>query len=418
MLNSHPSKEITGTLGKELTGKHIVLCVTGSVAAVQAPEIARLLMRYGAEVYPVMSPLAQKIIHPNLIVWATGNDVTTKLTGRIEHVSLAGEHAGKADLILVAPATANTISKVACGIDDTTVTSVVSNAFGSRIPIIIVPAMHESMYNHPIVTENIEKLKTLGVDFVGPRIEEGKAKIAETQEIVDAVIRRLTVDRDFSGLTALVTAGSTLEHIDPIRVITNKSSGKMGCAIAEEAFDRGAEVTLVYGSGTVPPPSSVHVIRVETTEQMYETVISELKRKKYDLIIAVAAAADWKPEESYSQKVSTHEIDSLSLKLKPTVKIIDALKRLSPKTFLVAFRAEYKLPKKKLIESGYNRLMKSNADLIVVNDVGKRGTGFDVDTNEVFIVDKAKSVIQVPLLHKREVARRILDVIKRKMDAK
>ena len=407
-----------GTLGHELTGKHIALCITGSVAAVQAPEIARLLMRHGAEVHPVMSLLAQKIIHPNLIVWATGNDVVRELTGRIEHVSLAGECPGKADLVLVAPATANTISKIACGIDDTTVTSVVSTAFGSHIPVILVPAMHESMYNHPIVTENIKKLRALGIDFIGPRIEEGKAKIAETQEIVDAVIHKLATNRDFSGLTALVTAGSTLEHIDPIRVITNKSSGKMGLAIVEEALSRGAEVTMVYGLGTVAPPSSVHTIRVETTEQMYEAVISELKRRKYDLLIAVAAAADWKPEKPYSNKVSTHNVDSFDLKLKPTVKIIDYLKRVSPKTYLVAFRAEYKLPDKKLIESGYERLTKANADLIVVNDVGRKGTGFDADTNEVFIVDKEKNATHVPLSQKREVARRILDIAKRKMRTK
>lgn len=417
-MTIHPSREIVGTLGQELSGKCIVLCITGSIAAVQAPEIARLLMRHGAEVHPVMSLQAQKIIHPNLMAWATGNDVITELTGRIEHVSLAGKHPEKADLVLVAPATANTISKIACGIDDTTVTSVVSTAFGSQIPIIIVPAMHESMYNHPIVTENVEKLRALGVNFVDPRIEEGKAKIAETQEIVDAVIYKLAASRDLSRLTALVTAGSTLEHIDPIRVITNKSSGRMGFAIAEEALSRGAEVTMVYGLGAIAPPSRVHTIRVETTEQMCEAVISELKRKKYDLLIAVAAAADWKPEKPYSYKVSTHKIDSFDLRLKPTVKIIDDLKRVSPKTFLVAFRAEYNLPRKELIESGYERLTKANADLIVVNDVSKKGTGFDADTNEVFIIDKKRNTIHVPLLQKREVARRILDVVKQKMEAK
>ena len=404
-----------GTKGKQLKDKRIVLCVTGSVAAVQCPEIARTLMRHGAEVFVVMSPMAQKIIHPHLMEWATGNAVVTELTGKIEHVALAGEQHKKADLVLVAPATANTISKIAYGIDDTTVTSVVSTAFGSKIPITVVPAMHQSMYKHPILTENIKKLKALGVEFVGPRIAEGKAKIAETKEIVDAVIRKLAVKQDFSGLKVLVTAGPTIEYIDPIRVVTNRSSGKMGVAIAEESINRGAKVTLIYGLGRVAPPSEACVISVETTEQMHESVVSELKSKNYDVMVAVAAAADWTVEKPYSHKVSTHKLDSLDLKLKPTKKIIDHVKKVSPKTFLVAFRAEYKLSKKDLIESAYKRLLEANADLIVVNDVGRKGAGFGTETNEVFIVDGEKKVVHIPLAPKSEVATKILDVINGKI---
>jgi len=417
-LSVHPSKDIVGTKGKELKDRRIVLCITGSVAAVQCSEIARTLMRHEAEVFTVMSPMAQKIIHPYLMEWATGNTVVTELTGKIEHVALVGEHPKKADLVLVAPATANTISKIACGIDDTTVTSVVSTAFGSNAPIIIVPAMHQSMYKHAILTENIKKLKALGVEFVGPRIEEGKAKIAETKEIANAVIRKLAVKQGFSGLRVLVTTGPTIEHIDPIRVITNRSSGKMGVAIAEEALDRGAEVTLVYGLGRVTPPLDADVISVETTEQMREAVISELKSKKYDVVIAVAAAADWTVKKPFSHKVSTHKLHSLDLKLTPTKKIIDHVKKVSPKTFLVAFRAEYKLSKKGLIESAYERLLEANADLIIVNDVGKKGAGFGTETNEIFIVDREKKVVHIPLALKREVARKILDVVNEKIKPK
>jgi len=375
-------------------------------------------MRHGAEVFAVMSPMAQKIIHPYLMEWATGNAVVTELTGKIEHVALVGEHPKKAGLVLVAPATANTISKIACGIDDTTVTSVVSTAFGSNTPIIIVPAMHQSMYKHAILTENIKKLKALGVEVVGPRIEEGKAKIAETKEIANAVMRKLAVKQDFSGLKMLVTAGPTIEHIDPIRVITNRSSGKMGVAIAEEALDRGAEVTIVYGLGRVTPPLDADVISVETTEQMREAVISELKSKKYDVVIAVAAAADWTVKKPFSHKVSTHKLHSLDLKLKPTKKIIDDVKKVSPETFLVAFRAEYKLSKKGLIESAYERLLEANADLIIVNDVGKKGAGFGTETNEILIVDEKKKVVHIPLALKREVARKILDVVNEKIKPK
>jgi phosphopantothenoylcysteine decarboxylase/phosphopantothenate--cysteine ligase len=292
---------------------------------------------------------------------------------------------------------------------------VVSTAFGSTCPIIIVPAMHESMYNHPVLTKNIKELKALGVDFVGPRIQEGKAKIADTREITEAVVRKLATSRDFYHLNVLVTAGATLEYIDPVRVITNRSSGKMGTAIAAEALSRGAEVTLVYGLGRAAPPPGARVISVETTDQMFDAVVSELKSKKYDMTIAVAAAADWTPEKPFSHKLSTHTIHSLDLKLKPTKKIIDAVKEVSSKTFLVAFRAEYKLPRNELIDSAYKRLLEANADLIAVNDVGKPGAGFGTDTNELFIVDKKKKVTHIQMADKREVARKILNIIRERV---
>ena len=417
-MSRHPSKDIVETQGKELSGKRIVLCVTGSVAAVQSPEIARGLMRHGADVSVAMSPMAQKVIHPYLMEWATGNPVVTELTGKIEHVAMVVEHSLKADLILVAPATANTISKIACGIDDTVVTSVASTAFGSKCPIVVVPAMHESMYHHSILAENIKKLEGLGVQFIGPRIDEGKAKIAETKEIVNAVLRRLAKEKDFSGRRVLVTAGATVEYIDPVRVLTNKSSGKMGIAVAEEALSRGAEVTLICGLGSAIAPVRADLISVETTEQMHEAVLSELGSKEYDVAIAAAAPADWTPEKTYSYKLSTHKLNSLSLKLKPTAKIIESVKKVSPGTYLVAFRAEYKMPKKELIESAYKRLTEAKADLIVVNDLGKKGAGFGTDTNEVFILDKKKETLHVRLTQKREVAGKILDIVSQKIKPK
>ncbi|MCW4038466.1 MAG: bifunctional phosphopantothenoylcysteine decarboxylase/phosphopantothenate--cysteine ligase CoaBC [Candidatus Bathyarchaeota archaeon] len=409
-MNTHPSKDIIGTLGNELNGKQIVLCVTGSVAAVQSPDIARNLMRHSADVFTVMSQMAQKIIHPYLMEWATGNPVITELTGQIEHVALAGEHPRNVDLVLIAPATANTISKITCGIDDTPVTTVASTAFGSGIPIIVVPAMHESMYRHPILVENRKKLTALGVDFVGPRLEEGKAKIAGTEEIVDAVIRRLT-PQDMAGWRVLVTAGPTLEYIDPVRVITNKSSGKMGAAVATEALRRGAEVTLVYGSGHAILPPEAHVIHVETSQEMYDAVVSELKSERIDVVIATAAVGDWALDQQYDHKVSTRRTPELVVKLRPTPKIIDEIKTISPQTFLVAFRAEHKLSNEDLIQSAYDRLKRSKADLIAANDVGRTGVGFKVDTNEIFIVDGNRNVVHIPLTTKREVAKRLLDVI-------
>ncbi|RKZ01917.1 MAG: bifunctional phosphopantothenoylcysteine decarboxylase/phosphopantothenate--cysteine ligase CoaBC [Candidatus Hydrothermota bacterium] len=406
-MKVHPSKDIVGTEGNELVDKRIVLCVTGSVAAVYAPEIARQLMRHGAEVFVVMSPMAQKIVHPYLMEWATGNEVVVELTGKIEHVALANE----ADLILIAPATANTISKIACGIDDTPVTSVVSAAFGLKIPILIVPAMHESMYRHPILIENIEKLKSLGVKFVAPRIEEGKAKIAEISDVVKAVIETLRPSPDLKGFKILVTAGATMEHIDPVRVITNPSSGKMGIAIAEEAARCGAEVTLIMGVTTVNPPPNVRVIRVKTTEQMLDAVMAELQSRRYDVMFAAAAPADWTPVSPASQKISTSDRKILKIELKPTPKIIDKVKEVSPQTLLVAFRAVYGLSEPELVEDAYQRLMRAKADLIVVNDVSKPGVGFGAETNEVFIIDRDKRVLHIDLTSKHTIAKNLLSLI-------
>jgi len=417
-LTNHPSKDIIGTKGSKLKGKKIVLCITGSVAAVRSSEVARELMRHGAEVIAVMSQMAQRIVHPYLMEWATGNPVVTELTGKIEHVMLAGEYKEKADLVLVAPATANTISKIACGIDDTPVTSVVSTAFGSETPIIVVPAMHESMYRHPVLIENIKKLESLGVDFVGPRIEEDKAKIAETEEILRIVFRRLEVKKKLTGTNVLVTAGPTVEYIDPVRVITNKSSGKMGVAIAEEALARGAQVTLIYGPGMAVPPRNAKLISVETTEEMHKAVVSELKSTKYDMAIATAAPADWKLEKPFQRKVPTRTVPKLVLKLEPTQKIVERVKKVSPNTFLVPFKAEHSLSDEELIKKAFELMKEVGADLVVVNDVGKKRVGFGVDTNEVYIVDRSKTAIHVPLTTKRKVAKRLFDVINEKITSR
>ncbi|MCD6529075.1 bifunctional phosphopantothenoylcysteine decarboxylase/phosphopantothenate--cysteine ligase CoaBC [Candidatus Bathyarchaeota archaeon] len=409
------SGDIVGTKGEELKGRKIVLCLTGSVAVAKAPEVARELMRHGAEVHVFMSKAAQHLISPRLMEWATGNPVVTELTGAVEHVAMAGEHPGRADLVLVAPATANTIGKMAAGIDDTPVTTLLSTALGSGIPILIAPAMHESMYRHPIVEENIRKLKSVGVSFVGPRLVEGKAKVAEVEEIVEYAIRALREPKDLEGKHVLVTAGPTIEYIDPVRIITNRSSGKMGMAIANEALRRGAEVTVIYGPGTAPPPYGAKVVRVETTEDMYEALVNELKGGGYDVVVAAAAVSDWIPEKSYGYKLPSSNLREFTLRLKAAPKLVEYVKRLSTETFLVAFKAVYRLPVKELIEQGYRKLTEAKADLIVVNDVGKAGSGFMVDTNEVYIIDKDKNVIHVPLSPKMIVAEKIWDFVVKKI---
>ncbi|MCK5631390.1 bifunctional phosphopantothenoylcysteine decarboxylase/phosphopantothenate--cysteine ligase CoaBC [Candidatus Bathyarchaeota archaeon] len=411
---NHPSKDIVGTKSRRLKGKKIILCVTGSVAAVRSAEIARELMRHGANVYAVMSENAQKIIHPNLLEWATGNPVVTELTGKIEHVAFVGDIHQKADLVLIAPSTANTISKISKGIDDTSVTTVASTALGSKTPIVIVPAMHESMYMQHAIRANIEELKQQNVEFIEPIMKERKAKLPETATIVENLIQIMTVQQDFHGMNVLVTSGPTIEFIDSIRIITNRSSGKMGSAVTSEAARRGASVTLISGPTPTKPRSATKIINVVTTEEMKHAVETELRETPYDVMIAAAAVSDWKTSKPYEGKVPTSARSSYELILKPTPKIVDGVKKISPKTFLTIFRAEYKTTDEALIQSAYERLKKAKADLIVANDVSRKGVGFGTDTNEVFIIDKARHAIHVPLSSKQTVANQILDAIKKK----
>ena len=411
----HTSKGIIGSKSSELKGRKIVLCITGSVAALRSPEIARELMRRGAEVFAVMTPMAQKIVHPYLMEWATGNPVVTELTGQIEHVTYAGDHPDRAALVLVAPCTANTIGKAAAAIDDTPVTTVLTTAIGAGIPIIIAPAMHGSMYKHPLVMENVRRLRSIGVEVLMPRLEEEKAKIPETGEIMETVVRRLTGKRDLEDRRILITAGPTRAYLDAFRFVTNPSSGKMGIALAEEALRRGAQVTLVYGPGTAAPPPDADIIRVETTEEMLAAVIKALGEKRHDAALLAAAASDYGPAERSMVKTPSGK-DRWSLKLRPLPKIVEQVKKADPRICLVGFKAEFKVSNETLIERAYRRLKEACMDLIVANDVSREGAGFGSDTNEVFIIDPAREVVHIPLSGKDEIAGRLLTMIREKLD--
>ena len=397
----HHIKLIYATKSRKLVGKKIVLAVPGSIAAVECVKLARELIRHGAEVHAVMSENATKIIHPYAMEFATGNPVVTEITGFIEHVELAGEHENKADLVLVCPATANTIGKIACGIDDTPVTTVVTTAF-SHTPIMIAPAMHSTMYDHPIVLENIEKLRKLGVEFIEPRFEEGKAKVASIDEIVYRVIKKLH-KKDLKGRRVLVTAGATREYIDPIRYITNSSSGKMGVALAEEAELRGAEVTLIRTKGSVPSLVE-NQIEVETVEEMLEAIEKELKAEKYDAVVLAAAVSDFRVKEKASVKIKSGR--SLTLELEPTPKIIDLVKELQPDTFLVGFKAETGLGEEELISAARKQIERAGSDLVVANTL----EAFGSDENEVLLVGR-DFVKRLPRMGKRELAERLWDEI-------
>lgn len=407
----HPSRDIVGSDGSELAGKKIVLCITGSVAAYRAIDLARLLMRHGADVYSVMTEsTAATLLHPEMMKWATGNDVVTKLTGNLEHVMLADY--GMSDLIIVYPCTANTIGKMAVGIDDTPVTSVLSVALGSKIPVIVAPAMHEAMYENRFIQQNVDRLKE-HVMFVEPKVEEGKAKVAEPEQVLDAAIAALSGGL-LAGKQLLVTAGSTVEYIDPIRIVTNTSSGKMGVAIAQEAERMGATVTLIYGHGSEPANS--RAVRVNTSEEMHKAVVSELSSKKYDVAIMAAAVADFMPAKTSEKKIDTRA-GKMELSLVATKKIIDEVKKKSKGTFLVAFKADYNVSDSVLIEKAYKKLQECDADIVVANDLGRKGSGAGSDRNEVFLVDKKKKVVHLPLESKPAIARKLLEIVARSVSS-
>jgi len=407
----NPLHDIIGSEGDRLAGRKIVLGVTGSISAYRAPDVARTLMRQGAEVVAVMSDMAEQIIHPNLMEWATGNPVITKLTGRIEHVTFTTGPA-RADAIVIAPCTANTIGKIANGIDDTPVTSFVSSALGEQLPIIIAPAMHETMYEQPILKANVWKLSELGIVFVPPTQEEGKAKLAPPESILENLIAAVG-PRNYVGKKIVITAGPTVEPIDAVRIITNPSSGKMGSAIAFEAVKRGADVTVIHGPINVPLPRNASRLPVRTTREMYEATMRTLRSTKPDVVIATAAAADYAPVQ-FSGKVETLNTPRLALQLTATPKIIDDVKKISPRTLLVAFRAQAGLPKDEAVADGFERLTRAGADIIAVNDVSRTDIGFGSDFNEITLIDAQRRTIVIGKASKRVVAGKLLDeIIKR-----
>ena len=412
-LMKHPSKDIIESKGTILRGKTICMCLTGSVACINSPIIARELMRLGAEVIVTMSKAATELINPSLMHWATGNPVITKLTGAVEHVYLAGDrpnHFGKADIILVSPATANTISKIANGIDDTPVTTVVSTAFGSSIPIVIVPAMHASMF-HPIIERNVARLKECGINVLGPRLSEGKAKIAKVDEIIDKVIDLLITKRDLEGIKVLITAGPSREAIDSIRYLSNKSSGRMGIEIAKEASARGAEVLLVAGECMVKIPDYINTIHVESADDFTKAIKDELSYSNYDMFISAAAVSDYKPVNSIEGKISSDSVEKLNVTMHLTPKILNVARRKDYNLFIIAFKAEINVSRTELIDRAYNRLLKSEADIIVANDVGREDIGFNSKDNEVYIINKEKHITHIEKRTKRYVASRIIDVV-------
>ena len=416
----HISKEIIGIHSNILKGKKIVLCITASVAAYKAVDLSRMLMRNGAEVYPVMSKSTKsRLLTEEIMNWATGNKTVSELTSDLEHIALANY--GKSDIVVVYPCTANTLGKFANGIEDNPVTTVLSVAFGSRIPIVIAPAMHEAMYENIIISENIKKLKSLGVSVLEPSITEDKAKVISAEKVVQFVIDKIGIKKGkiMSGINVLVTAGSTVEFIDSVRILTNLSSGKMGLNIAQQCLDKCFNVTFVYGHGSlnIPDDPRMNIIRIKTTEEMLKVVKERILNEKQHIVFHAAAVADF--SILHSSKKMPNKMDTRNgtktIKLVPTTKIVDKIKQFDNKIFLVAFKAEYGISEELLVKRALAKLNECNGDLIVANDVSRKGCDFGSDTNEVYIIDKEKDIIHIPLDSKKEIARNLLEIVCKKI---
>ena len=314
---------------KTLAGKTIVAGVTGSIAAVEMVKVIHALRRRGAQVRVVMSEAACGIVSPEALAYASGSPAITRITGLVEHVGLCGDGGG-ADLLLIAPCTANTIGKIACGIDDTPVTTFATTALGSRMPVVLVPAMHHSMYRHPGVVKNLERLKEWGIALVEPVVEEGKAKIAGTDEIVLSCERAVS-GSPLAGKKVLITSGPCREPVDDVRVLTTRSGGQMGRELALEAYRRGADVTVVHRD-RFPCVNNVHA---ETAGEMRDAVIRSISGPGCDIYISAAAISDFAPVPVRG-KIKSGKKQTIGLS--PLPKLLDEVLAIRPRPLTVAFK--------------------------------------------------------------------------------
>jgi phosphopantothenoylcysteine decarboxylase/phosphopantothenate--cysteine ligase len=392
-----------------LKDKKIILGITGGIAAYKACDITRRLKKLGAEVVVVMTENAKKFITPLTLETLSENEVVTEMFPKrrfvgVRHVDLAGW----ADLILIAPATANVVGKIRSGIADDILTTIV---ISSKAPVLIAPAMNVNMYENPIFQENLSYLEKLGYRFVEPEVGElasgivAKGRLAEPKTIVAEAVKLLTRKRDLEGKSIVVTASRTEEPLDPVRYLSNRSSGKMGYAIAQEACLRGAKVTLISGPSSLPCPSGVNFIQVKTAKEMLSAVRSAFG--KTDALIMAAAVSDFSPSAISKEKIKKGE-EEILLKLAPTVDILKEMGKKKKSKILVGFSLETQDD----IKNAKKKIAGKNLDLIVVNNPNVPGAGFEVDTNQVTLIDKRGTTEKLPLLSKEEVAAKILDRVK------
>ncbi|MFQ5586730.1 MAG: bifunctional phosphopantothenoylcysteine decarboxylase/phosphopantothenate--cysteine ligase CoaBC [Thermodesulfobacteriota bacterium] len=385
-----------------LKDKWIVLGVTGGIAAYKALEVTRLIVKAGGRVWPVMTASATEFIRPLTFATLAGNRVATGLfdgSGE-DHIALAK----RADLVIVAPATANIIGKVASGIADDLLTTVI---MATGAPVLFAPAMHTRMYENPIVQGNIEKLKQLDYRFAAPEEgdlasgEEGIGRLADPDTILEAAIISLA-PQDMADEKVLVTAGPTQEAIDPVRFLSNRSSGRMGYAIARAARRRGATVTLVSGPTTLPPPEGVTVVRVTTAAEMAAAALSRYPTST--IVIMAAAVSDFRPKNQQKEKIKKDVAEPV-LQLERTQDILMEMGRRRKGQFLAGFALETE----NIVDNAERKLVEKKLDLIVANDTG----GLDSDSNRITVIVRNGQTEELPSLPKEEVAERVIDRIVR-----
>lgn len=394
-----------------LKGKNILLGVCGGIAAYKAVEIASRLRKLGATVDVIMTSAATKFVTPLTFQEITGNPVSTDMwekvhTWNVEHIALAQ----KADLVLIAPATADIIAKLAAGIADDMLSTTL---LATTAPIFLAPAMNTNMYQNPILQRNLQTLKELGTYHIIPPANgylacgsSGVGRLPEPAAIVDNITAYVACLQDLKGKHILISAGGTREPIDPVRYIGNRSSGKMGYALAEEAAKRGAVVTLISGQTALTASSCIDVIKVETARQMQDHI--EEKFADSEIIIMAAAVADYCVEEVASQKIKkSAKTLTITLKKNPDI-LLNLGQKKTKDQFLVGFAAETQ----KLLAFAKEKLERKNLDMIIANDVSKKNAGFNTDTNIVKIITRDKSVEDVPMMKKTALASIILDRIK------
>ncbi len=405
-----------------LKGKNIVIGITGGIACYKVLKLIKELRKNGADVHIIMTEASTHLVDIKDFEKASGNEVHTTLfhpkvnfieyikkNKPIKHISVADI----ADLFLICPASTNIIGKIANGIADDLLTTSITATIA---PVLICPAMNVKMWKNPIVQENVSKLKSLNYHFVTPEYGElacgykGVGRLADSKRILDRMILLLKQRSILKGKKVLVTAGATFEEIDPVRIITNKSSGKMGTSMAEQAFLRGADVTLLRGHNSAEPNYNMQEEKFTTANDLFIKIKKYLKNM--DIVIHAAAVSDFELNSKSDEKIKSN--NGLHLELTPTTKILERLKSLNKKIFLVGFKAEYKVSQKELMESAYSLLKSADADLIVANDVGRANMGFYVDTNEVFVVDRKRKVQHIRLADKKTVADKILEIIAQK----
>ena len=386
----------------------VVLGVTGGIAVYKALDVVSALRKKDVDVRVIMTKSATEFVRPLTFQSISQNMVTTDMfdepkAWEIQHISLAK----RADVFLVAPATANIIGKVANGISDDMLSTTI---MATRAKVVFAPAMNTNMYNNPIVQENIAKLKRLGYEFIEPASgrlacgDEGKGKLATTSDIVEKVLSELYDKKDLIGKKVLVTAGPTRANIDPVRFISNRSTGKMGYAIAEEARDRGADVVLVSGPTSEPKPYGIDLVNINTNEEMRSEVLKHFDDS--DIIIKSAAVADYKAKEYSENKIKKGNGD-LEIKLTRDNDILKELGERKSNQILIGFAAE----SQNVIENAKGKLQRKNLDYIVANDITSTDSGFASNDNRVTIVTKEGKEISLDKMSKREVARNLFDIV-------